>query len=135
MGIKIKVGLCIECTDKLEKPLTAKRCSFHYWNYRANLKPVKIKEIGKPIPRQSEKRKKEDRQYTIKRLQFLAQPENQKCPITGDKATEVHHTYSGSNRSRFYLDETTWMAVSRTGHLWIHANPVEARELNYLKSY
>lgn len=89
----------------------------------------------KPIPKISKKREKESREYTIKRLKFLAQPENMKCPITGERATEIHHTYSGANRSRFYLDETTWMAVSRKGHLWIHANPVEARELNYLKSY
>ena len=145
--IKQKLGICTDCNDGKQKPLTAKRCLFHYQKFRAEQNAWKKekraemngflneKKKPKPIPKISKKREKESREYTIKRLKFLAQPENMKCPITGERATEIHHTYSGANRSRFYLDETTWIAVSRKGHLWIHANPVEARKLNYLKSY
>lgn len=121
--IKRKLKKCAGCGE--DKILFSKGMCQYCWS------------VGykKPIQKISKKREKESREYTIKRLKFLAQPENMKCPITGERATEIHHTYSGANRSRFYLDETTWMAVSRKGHLWIHANPLEARELNYLKSY
>jgi hypothetical protein len=43
-------------------------------------------------------------------------------------STEIHHTYCGKDRAN-YLDESTWIAVSRDGHNWIHDNPKEAREI------
>ena len=150
---KIKFGKCKECPENSpEKPLKDKyHCQHHYWIFREEVaeekkkkraemnaflgKPEPVKKKPKPIPKVSAKRKIEDREYTIKRLQFLAQPENQRCPITMEKATEIHHTYSGANRSKYYLDESTWVAVSRNGHLWIHANPAESREQGYLKTY
>lgn len=134
--MKIKKGICVICgPDSKEQPLITDKCKTHYWNYRASLKPVKIKDIGKPIAKVSAKRKIENREYTIKRLQFLAQPENQKCPITGKQTTDVHHTYAGASRQRYFLNESTWIAVSRDGHNWIHNNPAEAKEQGYLKSY
>jgi hypothetical protein len=120
--IKVKQKICCEC-NQLSYIFSKGRC-----------KQCASKSYKKPKP-QSEKRKEETKEYTIKRLRFLSQPENQRCPITMERATEVHHIYSGSNRSRYYLDESTWVAVSRNGHLWIHSNPIEAREMGYLKSY
>ena len=87
----------------------------------------------KPIKKVSEKRKVENKEYTVKRLKFLTQSENLRCPITGQKATEVHHTYCGKDRAKYYLDSDTWLAVSRDGHNWIHDNPAESREKGYLK--
>lgn len=128
--IKTKIGCCIDCgPGSKEQPLTAKRCTFHYWNYRASLKPVKIKDIGKPIPKVSAKRKIENREYTIKRLQFLAQPENQKCPITGKQTTDVHH--KKGRVGDLLLDTKFWLAVSREGHKQIEENPEWAKENNY----
>lgn len=90
---------------------------------------------AKPIKKVSDTRKAENSIYKTKRINFLSNTENKICPITMEKATEIHHMYSGSNRSKYFLDENTWVAVSRNGHLWIHENPKEAREKGYLKSY
>lgn len=84
----------------------------------------------KPV---SDKRKKENKIYSALRADFLSLPENQICPITGQQTTDVHHTYAGKDRSKYYLDVSTWLSVSRDGHNWIHDNPKEARELGYLK--
>jgi len=85
------------------------------------------------IPQVSDKRKIENAKYTVLRIEFLGKKENQICPITGWPATEIHHTYCGKDRAKYYLDTTTWIAVSRDGHNYIHDNPKEARELGYLK--
>jgi hypothetical protein len=45
-SIQIKNGQCIDCPLGTERPLTARRCHTHYWQYRASLKkhasPVEI---------------------------------------------------------------------------------------------
>lgn len=92
-------------------------------------KPLKR---SKPNPR-SKKRIAQDEAYSLLRKQFLSQEENKICPITGKPTTEIHHTYSGKDRAKYYLDVSTWLAVSREGHIWIHSNSKEARELGYLK--
>lgn len=102
-------------------------CKFKY------SKPVNIKlKAMKPISKVSDKRKIENAKYSVLRIEFLGKPENKICPITGWPATEVHHKWCGKDRPKYYLDTTTWMAVSRDGHNWIHDNPIEARELGYL---
>lgn len=128
--VKTKIGICVKCgPDSKEQPLITDKCKTHYWNYRASVKPVKIKKIGKPIPKVSAKRKIENREYTIKRLQFLAQPENQKCPITGKQTTDVHH--KKGRVGSLLLDTRFWLAVSREGHRQIEENPEWAKENNY----
>jgi hypothetical protein len=49
-------------------------------------------------------------------------------PVYSD---DVHHK-EGRAGERF-LDESTWMAVSRKAHSWIHAHPKQAREMGWLK--
>ena len=90
---------------------------------REKKKPTRIKPV-------SDKRSKESKIYSTLREVFL---KDKFCPITGEIATEVHHTYSGKDRDKYYLDVKTWIAVSRTGHTWIHDNSKEARELGFLK--
>lgn len=89
-------------------------------------KPTKRRFIS-PV---SKSKAKKDKIYQVKRQMFL---EGKFCPITGKAATEVHHTYSGADRSKYYLDESTWVAVSREGHNYIHNNPIWAKENGYLK--
>jgi len=93
---------------------------------QANGKTYKIKPV-------SEKRKAQNFVYSELRRLFLLKPENQICPVTGEPTTDVHHTYSGKDRAKYYLDVSTWLAVSRNGHNWIHDNPKQAREKGYLK--
>lgn len=45
------------------------------------------------------------------------------------KSTDVHHR---KGRGKYLLDVSTWMAVSREGHQWIHANPKESYEKGYM---
>lgn len=134
MGIPIKKGFCIECTDKVEKPLTAKRCQFHYWNYRASLKPIKIKEIGKPIPRQSAKRKVENPIYLKERLRFLSQPENHRCFIDdcGARADTIEHTmgrkgfadkWARDNGISLLIDVRFWKPCCNYHNLELERNP------------
>lgn len=85
------------------------------------------------IPKVSDKRKIENLKYSVLRIEFLGKKENQICPITKQQTIEVHHTYCGKDRAKYYLDVSTWLAVSRDGHNWIHDNPKEARELGFLK--
>lgn len=75
--------------------------------------------------------------YSAKRRAFLkAHPVCQVSryiPGLNPKARsrDVHHVagrYGGA-----YLDETTWLAVSRQAHDWIHSNPRQARKRGWLK--
>jgi len=105
----------------------SKECYKEHYTPKINLKPMKN------IPKVSEKRKIEDLKYRVLRIEFLGKPENQICPITKWPSTEIHHTYCGKDRAKYYLDTSTWIAVSRDGHNWIHDNPKEARDKGFLK--
>ncbi len=48
------------------------------------------------------------------------------CP----RATECHHRNGRTGTN--YLDTSTWMAVSRQGHEWIHQHPSQARAKGYI---
>jgi hypothetical protein len=91
---------------------------------------LKLKKVY-VIPKKSKKRIIEDAKYMVLRTEFFGR--NKYCAVTGEIATEIHHTYSGKDRSKHYLDTDTWLAVSRNGHNWIHDNPKEAREKGFLK--
>lgn len=116
MTVKRIYGLCDSCYKKwlLSTP-----------EGKEKLKSLKINP-------QSDKRKEENKTYLQKRKLFLNQKENKICLITNKPATEIHHKYSGKDRDKYFLDVSTWLSVSREGHLWIHNNPKEAREKGYL---
>ena len=155
-SIKQKHGQCLDCpAGSKDKPLTAKRCQFHYWNYRASLKPVKVKEIGKSdwkeakrkemnaflgkaktepkpkkaIPKRSKKKIVEDLQYSVLRKEFLGKPENRICPITGEEATTIHH--KKGRLGDLYLDTRYWIALSMRGHETVENSPQWAKEMGY----
>jgi hypothetical protein len=87
------------------------------------------------IPRVSAKRAKKDAEYSKLRQRYLT--ENPLCMIKvngcTNGATDVHHTYAGTNREAFYLVQSTWKAVCRNCHDFIHMNPKIAREMGWLK--
>lgn len=92
------------------------------------LKKDKIQNIKRqPIKPMSDKRKNRLCEYYKLREDFLL---NKICPVTGKQATEIHHT-NGRENDRLN-DMKHWLAVSRTGHEWIHAHPKEAREAGWL---
>jgi len=109
-------------------------CKYCWSCHKSNLdKPQKPKQSE--IPRVSSKRKKKDQEYLKLRERYLT--ENPLCMIKvngcANGATDVHHTYAGSNREAFYLVQSTWLAVCRNCHDWIHANPADARTMKWLK--
>jgi len=87
------------------------------------------------IPRVSAKRAKKDAEYSKLRQRYLT--ENHMCMVKVNGcthgATDVHHKFSGSDRDTYYLVQSTWLAVCRACHSWIHENPEKARILGYLK--
>lgn len=67
--------------------------------------------------------------YLRLRNQFLV--DQRICGIAGclNHTSDVHHT---KKRGRYLLDVSTWRAVCRKCHNWIHDNPAKARELGLL---
>lgn len=89
----------------------------------------------KPLRRRSPKKEAEDAIYFKKIKIFLATRPH--CAISVDMgenpprpATDVHHV---KGRGKYYLDETTWLAVSRHWHRYLHDNPKWAREHKYIQ--
>lgn len=92
---------------------------------------LKLKSLYKPIKQVSEKRKLEDIIYKSERIKFLSLPENQKCPVTGEQTSQVHHMrkrrgyadeWARENKVSLYLDKRFWLAVSHKGHEKIEKN-------------
>ena len=133
--IKQKTGKCSECEQSApEQPLIAGKCKTHYWQFRsAKWKKSEPKE-RKPIPKFSKKREKENREYTIKRLQFLAQPENLRCFIEGcnKRADTIEHTrgrkgfaddWARENNVSLLLDVRFWKPCCNDHNLELERNP------------
>jgi cytochrome c553 len=95
----------------------------------------KLQKPNVSIPRVSSKRKRKDAEYLKLREKYLTQ--NQLCAVKvkgcSQEATDVHHTYAGSNRDTYYLIQSTWLPACRNCHNWIHEHPKESRILKYLK--
>ena len=87
------------------------------------------------IPRVSSKRKEKDAEYLKLRERYLT--ENPLCMVKVSgcmhNATDVHHTFAGSNRDAFYLVQSTWKGVCRNCHNYIHENPAKSRDMGWLK--
>lgn len=87
-----------------------------------------LKRTGR-LRSQSKRRKPIDAEYAQLRRQFLI--ENPFCQVyPSEPACDVHHVYG---RGKYYLDVSTWMAVSRQAHDRIHHDKAWAREQGYLK--
>lgn len=90
-----------------------------------------------PIPKFSDKRQKENIAYSALRETFLQTHPNCMINIPGvcsrKRSNQIHHSYSGKDRDKYYLDTTTWFASEENCHEWVHNNPREARELGFLK--
>lgn len=110
----------VECKMKDHKPIRKKKSS-------------RIKKISK-------KHQSLLQRYTKIRKEFLSQPENQYCPVTGFKATEIHHMkgkigYADEWAKEFnvplLIDERYFLAVHRSGHQRIELNPEWAKQKGY----
>lgn len=77
----------------------------------------------------SASRKERDRIYYRNKNLFMEEHQMCQCGC-GRQARDLHHKAGRSGEN--YTDPTTFMAVCRTCHDWIHANPSKARERGWL---
>jgi hypothetical protein len=128
----MKLKICDGCQ---KETVIFKYCKY-CWSCQ---KAINSDSVQKPtdykIPQVSSKRKKKDQEYLKLRKRFLT--DNPLCMVKvngcGHGATDVHHKFSGSDRDTYYLVQSTWLAVCRNCHDWIHAHPKESRAFGYLK--
>jgi hypothetical protein len=74
-----------------------------------------------------DKRKDDDKIYFERRKIFLAK--NPQCAVFPEKKScEVHHK---KGRGIFYLDESTWLPVSKAGHTEINNYPEWAERMGF----
>ena len=130
-----KKKLCAGCGEitYIWKNIEGERYCKWCCNQKEPPKPKKQKYYT--INPKSEKRKAQDIVYNQLRKKFLT--DHPYCMIHGKgctgQATEIHHSYSGADREKYYLDTRTWFAVCRVDHDAIHANTIQSKELGYLK--
>lgn len=96
-------------------------------------KPLKRTRV-RPV---SKRRRKDGAEYSAKREAFLREqfyceacmPLQQR--VLPNRSCDVHHKAGRTGTN--YLDESTWAAVCRPCHEYLHAHPSEARKLGLLK--
>lgn len=79
-------------------------------------------EKPKRIAPVSKKRDIENTTYLKLKAAFLVVKPKCEANLPGctHKSIDVHHLYSGANRSKYYLNVGTWKAVCRECHSYIH---------------
>ncbi len=94
------------------------------WSERESKKAAEKKKF-KPIPKVSDKRKKENAIYAGLRNEYLKANPNCKANLSGCQktATDIHHTYFGKDRKANFLNVKTWLGVCRCCHSQIHNMP------------
>lgn len=130
---KIKLKKCRDkdCDNEFMPFNTLQKyCSYNCT--KRNQKPVKRRGI-KPIPKFSDKRKKENAIYLKERLAFLDLPENKICFIDGCKepATTIEHRAGriGSN----YLNKEYWAGCCLEHNLELERNPILSKHYQLSK--
>ena len=138
--MKKKLKICHGCGDPriIWKNDQGKRYCKICWSRKQTMSGAtkESNRTSKPLARRSPKRSRQEAEYLRKRKNFLLG--NPVCQanlpgICTHTSTDVHHTYAGSNRNKYFLEESTWLSVCRSCHNWIHLNAKLARELGLLK--
>src|SRR5690606_30591006 len=145
MKTEVKFKKCADkdCKNEFKPYLsTQKYCSYGCTRCTHKNKKSPANRLKKPIPSVSDKMKKLLYQYGRVRKQFLLLRENQSCPVTGQKATQIHHM-RGRGKESFaddlarktntplLIDTRFFLAVSMEGHRKIEENPIWAKEMGY----
>lgn len=119
----MKTKICIICKKDCyywsAKLKACKDCSLKHKALNTVLSPVKARTT---ISKVSDKRKKLDALYAISSTQFKNQ--HQDCmaqlPGCGHVTMHLHHLFSGASRSKYYLDQSTWITCCSWCHHLIH---------------
>ena len=121
-------AVCRDCHKDRLLVVKAGRCALCQQIYNREKKGLSKK--VPPIKKVSDKKAAQDVLYKVIHDAYLkAHP---KCEIQFKGCTnissEIHHIYSGSNRSSHYLDDTTFKASCRFCHSFLH-DKMSAEEL------
>jgi hypothetical protein len=133
--IKQKLKFCNGCGH--EKPIFKNKMvngeRFQLCLSCSKKEHVPLKSTPKQIKKRSDKKKIEDRLYTILRKKYQSQNPDCELRLPGctTTGTEIHHTAYRTGEN--YLDTTTWKNSCRNCHSFVHSHPQEARELGFLK--
>ena len=75
-----------------------------------------------PIKKVSEKHKETLKEYKVVREEFLKQNPNCQLRLQGCTfvATDIHHTFSGKDKQKYFLDIKTWKSLCRNCHSKLH---------------
>ena len=94
-----------------------------------------------PLRRVSAKRRKELKEYAEAKRKYLSDLASEQCLPEGDapyceccgerEATDIHHKLARGKGGAF-LDPENFLALCRSCHSWVHANPSEARKQDLL---
>lgn len=99
---------------------------------RKNEKVTPQPKKKKPIRQVSKKLAAEKKTYTNMRKEFLGRFENMFCAVFPHlPSCEIHHS---RGRGKYLNDTSTWIPVSREGHIFIEENPKIARERGFTGS-
>jgi len=122
MAINYKVRICKLSGAEWKQYNSFTKCQCDMC--KAIKKPVKASKPKKIyiIPKASKKRKVEQLQYSVLRIQFLAKPENKTCFIEGcnKPATTIEHR---AGRGINYLNVETWAGCCLEHNLELENNP------------
>ncbi len=129
MSIKPKIGNCSKCGK--EAPLTAKLCSYCYWEGVRIKSAAKAKRNGNAsiLPIKSIKQLNRDIEYAKARKRFMAKHLVCEAKLKGcsQKATQVHHKQGRDGA--LLIDISKWLPVCHNCHSWITEHSAESIEL------
>jgi len=85
-------------------------------------KPVQSTKTIKPIPKQSDKEKKRQAAYSVLKKEFMKSHKYCEAKLPGcvSIAIDVHHPYFGADRYKYFLDDSTYIAICRSCHHVVH---------------
>lgn len=132
--IERKKKLCDGCSEPqvIWKNHQGKRYCKQCWSCHADNVKQKPTVKQTSLPRVSEKRSKEEKLYSAKRVLFLAEHHMCEAHIVGictKLAEEVHHKEGRTGEN--YLDVSKWLAACHQCHVWITDHPEEAIQLGF----
>ena len=90
----------------------------------------KVKKPKKPARIKPISNKRQDQLKIYKRMRKRYLEKTPKCERCGSPATEIHHKAGRTND--LLNDVQHFMAICRKCHRWVHDNPKDARENNWL---
>lgn len=140
MKTEVKFKKCADkdCENEFKPYLSTQKYCSYSCTHKNKKKPVN--RLKKPIPGVSDKMKKLLYKYGKVRKQFLSLPENQICPVTGQKATTIHHKMgrigyaddlARKTDTPLLIDTRFFLSVSMEGHRKIEENPNWAKEMGF----